>query len=387
LALHFCLHIRFLPSFNFKKSNFKKLGDGLKMKAARWYGAHDVRIDDIPEPEAGRDQVKIKIKWAGICGSDLHEYLSGPNTIPATAPHPLSGEMAPITMGHEFSGVVTQVGEDVTRFKIGDRVTVQPITPCRSCPPCRAGLYNLCENISFIGITGGGGAFAEYICVREEMVHLLPEGLSFEKAALVEPLAVGYHSLEAGQFRPGMTALVAGAGPIGLAVIMSLKACGAGKIIAMELSPVRREYALAAGADYVLDPTDGDPVSRVREITNGGADIAFETTGNQNCFYQTMQAIHFQATDVVIAIWGHEANIDLKYLVMTEKNVVGSNCCSPESFPKVIDLLSDGKINPQGYITKRIALDDIVAQGFETLAGKDGQKHLKIIVTPEKELL
>ena len=357
------------------------------MKAARWYGARDVRIDDIPQMQVQENHVKIKIKWAGICGSDLHEYLNGPNTIPVGKPHPLTGEMAPVTMGHEFSGLVTQTGAKVTKFKVGDRVTVQPLMPCRRCPACKEGLYNLCENISFIGITGGGGAFAEYICVDEEMVHLLPDELSYEKAALVEPLAVGYHALEAGKFKPGMTALVAGAGPIGLAVIMALRACGAGKIIALELSEVRREYAIRAGADCVIDPTESDPVQTVREMTGGGADIAFETTGNQNCFNQTLQAIHFQATDVVIAIWGHEAKIDLKYLVMTEKNVVGSNCCSPESFPKVIELLSQGKLNTDGYITGRVYLDDIVTEGFEALAGKDGQKHLKILVTPEKELL
>ena len=166
------------------------------MKAALWYGAKDIRVENIPEPVVKDDDVKIKVKWCGICGSDLHEYTMGPIFIPVKTPHPITGETAPVVMGHEFSGEVVEVGRSVTNVKPGDRVVVEPLIVCGECPACKAGYYNLCEKLGFHGLMGGGGGFSEYTTFPARFVHKIPDSLSYEKAALVEPMSVAYHSLE-----------------------------------------------------------------------------------------------------------------------------------------------------------------------------------------------
>ncbi|SEO73491.1 alcohol dehydrogenase catalytic domain-containing protein [Aquisalimonas asiatica] len=224
------------------------------MKAAVWYEARDLRVEavDIPALEDPH-QVKVKVAACGICGSDLHEYAAGPIFVPVDAPHPMSGERAPIVMGHEFAGEVVAVGESVTRVKPGDRVAIEPILS-----PHRDGAYvmeqyNLTPLLGFHGLSGGGGGFAEYTVLGEHMVHPMPDDLSFEQGALIEPAAVALHAVRQSGLRAGDTAAVFGAGPIGLMVIEALKAAGAAAIYAVEVSPSRRAKAQELGP-VALDP-------------------------------------------------------------------------------------------------------------------------------------
>ena len=226
--------------------------------------------------------MKVKLHWCGICGSDLHEYLAGPIFIPVDTPHPITGDVAPVILGHEFSGEVVEVGPNVTNVKPGDRVVVEPLDVDDTCPSCQAGRDNLCVNLGFHGLAGKGGGFADYTTFRHKYVHKIPDTLSYDRAALVEPISVGYHSLEAGGFQAGMNAVVAGAGTIGLATIECLKALGANQVIVVQRKSVRQEYAKASGADIVLDPAECDVVAEIKRLTDGyGADIAFECTGAQ----------------------------------------------------------------------------------------------------------
>ena len=358
------------------------------MKAARWYAPKDIRVEDVEEPKIVKDDdVKVKIKWCGICGSDLHEYLAGPIFIPVGKPHPLTGEVAPVIMGHEFSGEVVEVGKSVTNVKPGDRVVVEPVDVCGKCPACLAGQYNLCSSLGFHGLAGGGGGFAEYTTFTSRFVHKIPDSLPYDKAALVEPMSVALHSLRAGNFEIGQTAVVAGAGPIGLATIECLKAAGARQVIVVQRKSVRQEYALRSGADVLLDPGAVDVVAEIRRLTGGtGADIAFETTGAAQCHNLLLDGLRFAGTMVITSIWEDGMKYDPNTVVMTEKKIVGSICYCND-FPSVISMMSDGRIKANGYITKRIALDDIVKQGFETLTGPEKKAQVKIIVTPDSALL
>lgn len=214
------------------------------MKAALWYNVKDVRVENVQEPQVKDDTVKIKVKWCGICGSDLHEYLAGPIFIPVGHPHPITGEMAPVILGHEFSGEIVEVGKNVTNLKVGDRVAVEPMDVCGKCPACLEGKYNLCSSLGFHGLAGGGGGFSEYTTFPAKFVHKIPDSLSYEKAALIEPMSVALHSLRVGKFEIGQTAVVAGAGPIGLATVECLKAAGAKQIIMIQRKSVRQQYAL-----------------------------------------------------------------------------------------------------------------------------------------------
>lgn len=357
------------------------------MKAALWYGIKDVRLENIEEPKVTKGNVKIKVKWCGICGSDLHEYLGGPIFIPTDKPHPISKEVAPVVLGHEFSGEIVEVGEGVTNLKIGDRVAVEPIVACGTCPACQEGKYNLCSSLGFHGLCGGGGGFAEYTVFPAKFVHKIPDGLSFEKAALIEPIAVAIHSLRVGKFMTGQSAIVLGAGPIGLATIEALKAAGASLVIVMQRKSVRQEYALRAGADIVIDPTEVNVAEEVKRLTGGvGADISFETTGAKIGFDTGIESIKYNGTMVVTSIWEEEISINPNTFIFSEKTIVGTIAYRNE-FPATMAQMNDGRIKVDGYITKKISLDDIVEEGFGALTGPEKKKHVKILVTPDKSLL
>jgi (R,R)-butanediol dehydrogenase/meso-butanediol dehydrogenase/diacetyl reductase len=357
------------------------------MKAALWYGKNDVRVEEIEEPQVVKDSVKIKVKWCGICGSDLHEYLGGPIFIPVGQPHPLSGNVAPVVLGHEFSGEVVEVGEGVSKLKPGDRVAVEPIVACGKCPACREGKYNLCSSLGFHGLCGSGGGFAEYTVFPVEFVHKIPDNMSYEQAALIEPMAVALHSIRVADFRTGDTALVLGSGPIGLATIECLKAAGASLVVVLQRKSVRQEYAKRAGADVVLDPNEVDVAAEVKKLTDGvGVDTAFETTGAEVGFNIGLDSVKFEGTLVITSIWEKPMNFNPNVLVFQEKKIVGTLAYRHE-FPATIAQMSDGRIKAQGYVTKKILLDDIVKEGFGTLTGPEKKSHVKIIITPDKSLL
>lgn len=357
------------------------------MKAALWYGRNDVRVEEIEEPKVTKGTVKIKVKWCGICGSDLHEYLAGPIFIPTNNPHPLSGNKAPIVLGHEFSGEVVEIGEGVTKLNVGDRVAVEPIVACGKCSACKEGKYNLCSFLGFHGLCGSGGGFSEYTVFPAEFVHKIPDSLSYEKAALIEPMAVALHSLRVGNFMTGQTAIVLGSGPIGLATIECLKAAGAKLVVVLQRKSIRQEYAKRAGADVVLDPTEVNIADEVRKLTDGiGVDVAFETTGAKIGFDIGIESIKYDGTMVVTSIWEGDINFNPNILVFTEKKIVGTLAYRHE-FPATIAQMSDNRIKAEGYITKKIFIDDIVEGGFGTLTGPEKKKHVKILVTPDKSLL
>ncbi len=256
------------------------------MKALRWHNQKDVRLEDIDEPVIKPNQVKMKVKWCGICGSDLHEYLGGPIFIPVDNPHPLTGEVAPVTMGHEFSGEVVEVGPEVKDYQVGDRVVVEPIFATHG----HQGAYNLDKQMGFLGLAGGGGGLSEYVAVDEELLFKLPDSLSYEQGALVEPSAVALYAVRSSKVKAGDKVAVFGCGPIGLLVIEALKAAGATEIYAVELSPERQAKAEELGA-IVVDPSKvDDTVEEIRRLTDGGVEVAFEVTGVPVVLRQAIQS-------------------------------------------------------------------------------------------------
>ena len=351
------------------------------MKAARFYGPGDIRIDDVPEPATRPGTVKVEVQWCGICGTDLHEYLEGPIFAPtAEAPHPLTGESVPITLGHEFAGVVAELGDGVTSVRVGDRVVVEPYIVCGRCDPCRNGRYNVCQSLGFVGLSGFGGGFSQYVVAEERWVHPLGE-LGTDVGALIEPLAVAYHAVKLSGARPDHSALVFGAGPIGLVTTAALKAAGVEQVIVVEPADVRKRKAPVAGADHVLDPTSTDVVAEVAELTAGrGADVSFECAGIDQVLRSAILSTRAGGTVVNVAIWGHEASVAMNDLVFHEVSLVGSLAYA-DDHPATIAMVADGKVDPFQFITGRIGLDDIVAQGFEELIHHK-EENVKILVHP-----
>jgi (R,R)-butanediol dehydrogenase/meso-butanediol dehydrogenase/diacetyl reductase len=351
------------------------------MKAARFHARKDIRIEDIPEPELRAGAVKIDVAWCGICGTDLHEYLEGPIFCPAPGhPHPLSHEESPVTLGHEFSGTVSEVGEGVTGLAKGDNVVVEPYFVDGTCDMCQAGSYHLCRQMGFIGLSGGGGGLSEKIVVDQRWVHPIGD-IPLDEAALIEPLSVAHHAVARSGVKAGDTALVGGSGPIGLLTAAVLKGMGVTTIIS-ELTQARKEKATSSGvADHVLDPSQEDVPERVRELTGGtGADVAFECAGVNAVLDTMLDSVRPAAVVVNVSIWGAPATIDMQKIVLKEIDLRGT-IAYVRDHPAVIKMVQEGKVDLKPFITGRIALEDLVEQGFDTLINhKD--TAVKVLVHP-----
>lgn len=350
------------------------------MKAARWHGVKDIRVEDVAEPSPGAGEVKVKVTWAGICGSDLHEYLAGPIFVPVAQDHPLSHDKAPITMGHEYCGTVTQLGKGVIGLEVGDRVAIEPIFACGTCSACLEGKYNLCDSLGFVGLSGGHGGFAAYSVVPARMVHRLPEALSMEQGALVEPAAVALHAVRLSKIKAGDSAAVFGAGPIGLLVVEALRVAGAAQIHVVEPSEVRRQKALDLGAATATDPTSVDAVALIREAT-GGVHVAFEVTGVPQVLAQCINATRHEGQTLIVSIWESDAGFQPNTVVLKERQLQGT-IAYRNVYPAVMELMTQGYFSAEKLVTKRIAIDDIVVEGFETLAAE--KSHVKILVEAPK---
>lgn len=350
------------------------------MKALRWHGVKDLRVEQIEEPKALPGKVKIKVEWCGICGSDLHEYTAGPIFIPADKPHPITGEQAPVVMGHEFSGQVVEVGEGVTRLQKGDRVVVEPIFNCGKCTACRQGKYNLCDKMGFLGLAGGGGGFSEYVAADEHIVHKIPDTVSYEQGALVEPSAVALYAVRQSKLKVGDKAVVFGAGPIGLLVIEALKASGTSEIYAVELSAERSAKATELGAQVINPKEVHDVVEEIHRLTDGGADVVFEVTGVPPVLEQALEAVRIGGELMIVSIFEKEAPIQPNKVVMQERTISGI-IGYRDVFPAVISLMEKGYFPADKLVTKRIKLDDVIEQGFEGLLKEKSQ--VKILVKAE----
>ena len=293
------------------------------MRAAVYYGNHQLKIEDVPEPTAGAGQVKVRVSRNGICGTDLHEYFDGPIFIPPSEPHPLTGRNMPLVLGHEFSGTVTEVGAGVTGVREGDRVTIEPVYRCGECRPCRAGRYNLCQIVGFHGLMADGG-MAEYTVVPRNQVHKLPDSVPLEMGALVEPMSVAYHAAVLGEVGDQGSALIFGAGPIGIGIWFALRGMGLTEIDVVEPSPVRRASIEALGA-RTLDPANQDVPALIAERTSGqGVDAAFDAAGVE----QAVDSARSRATAAVMV--GMLLLLVLAHRVRVATHLVGNadGCCA-----------------------------------------------------------
>lgn len=351
------------------------------MRAARWHARNDIRIEDVPEPELRPGTVAIDVAWCGICGTDLHEYKEGPIFIPPVGhPHPISGEQAPIVLGHEFSGTVTALGEGVTDLAVGEHVVVEPYIIRDDTEAVEGVEYQLTPDMNFIGLAGRGGGLSEKIVVGRRWVHSVGD-LPLDEAALIEPLSVGHHAYVLSGAKAGDTALIGGAGPIGLLTAAVLKAVGV-RVIITEVSAARKQKALETGvADYVFDPKEVNVVESVREVTGGvGVDVAFEASSVDVVLDTLLDALKPTGTLVNVSIWGHRPPVDFQKIVLKELNVKGSIAYANDH-PATIKLVREGRIDLKPFITGRIDLSELVEQGFEQLINNNEQ-HVKILVHP-----
>lgn len=329
----------------------------------------------MPTPKD--NQVRIEVKFAGICGSDLHEYTHGPQLIPIDKPYPLNGHQGITTLGHEFSGVVVEVGKDVVKFKKGDRVVVEPIFRNPDSPFIVSGEYNLGEHLGFVGLTSNGG-FAKYTVVDEYMVHKIPDTMTFEQGALVEPAAVAVYAVLRGELRIGQTVLVSGAGPIGLLCVQAALAAGASRVIVTDIAEKRLQRAKEVGATDVLNAREQDLAARVKAMTGGlGVNLFLDCAGVQASFDTGIASVQNGGTVVLVALFGKPIQHNALDQVLREITIRGT-IAYRNNFPQVIALIDSGRMQVEKLVTSKISLDEIVPKGFEALV--NDPTEVKILV-------
>lgn len=332
-------------------------------------GTMYIREIDVPNPK--EDEVLIKIKYCGICGSDVHYYQNG-----RIGDYIVEGDF---TLGHEVAGEVVKLGSAVKDLKIGDRVALEPGIPCGTCEFCKEGKYNLCPDVIFFATPPVQGALQNYVVHPANMCFKLPENVSLEEGALVEPLCVGLHACSQGNVKLGDSVVILGGGCIGLVTLLSAKAMGASKVIVVDLFEKRLKYAKELGANYVINASKEDVFEECKRILGDrGADVVFETAGSPKTIYQTSILAKQGGTVVLV---GMAVNSDLTYnfgQVMAKELTIKSVFRYRNLYPVAIAAIADGSINVKKIVTHRFLLKD-AKEAFDTVI-KEAQNVVKAII-------
>lgn len=338
----------------------------MTMKAARLEATATMALRTVEKPVAGPGEILVKVLAAGICGSDRHMFKGEyPTAIP-------------VTLGHEFSGLVEAVGAGVSRFSGGELVTIDPNIACGTCSACRNARPNLCERLTAIGVTRDGG-FAEYAAVPEAQAFLLPPGLDPVHGAFSEPLACCLHAIDKAKIRTGDSVAILGGGVIGLLMVQLAKLEGAGRIILITRQASRRETALALGATHALDPSATDTVAEVKALTAGGVDVAIECAGVPETFQTGLKMTRRGGSFVLfgVAPAGMDVAVTPFDLLISEVDLRPAYL-NPFTHERAAALVAGGALELDRLVTRTIGLEDVA--GVVGRAPEPGE--IKVIVRP-----
>lgn len=322
------------------------------MKTAVMTDIMQVEIQERPIPKPAENEVLVKIEYVGICGSDLHYYEAGRIGDFVVEP--------PFVLGHEAGGTVAEVGANVKDLKPGDRVALEPGKTCGKCEFCKSGKYNLCKDVVFFATPPVDGVFQEYVAHEAGLCFKLPENVSTLEGALIEPLAVGMHAAMQGGAHMGQTAVVTGAGCIGLVTLLSLKAMGVSRVIAVDVMENRLAKARELGADFVINGSREDTVARIMEITGGrGADLGIDAAGSQITVSQLIRSAKKGAAIVFVG-YSPSGMMELPIGMSLDKELTFKTVFRYRNiYPMAIEAVSAGKINIRNIVTDYFELDDI----------------------------
>lgn len=346
------------------------------MKVAIMEGIGEMGYTRRPIPTPKDNEVLVKLEYVGICGSDMHYYETGAIGDYVVEP--------PFVLGHEPGGTVVQVGKDVTHLKVGDRVALEPGKTCGHCEFCKTGRYNLCPDVVFFATPPVDGVFQEYVAHEADLCFKLPENVSTLEGALIEPLAVGFHAANQGGAHAGQTAVVMGAGCIGLVSMMALKAEGVSKVYVVDIMEKRLEKALELGADGVINGKEKDAVEAIRELTDGrGCDLVIETAGTE---FTTRQCIHMTKKGATIVLVGYSKSGEMTLpmsLALDKELTFKTVFRYRHIYPMAIDAVAAGKVNLKGIVTDVFDFDDIQNAMDRSVADK--ANIVKAVVRIAKE--
>ncbi|MDX6569097.1 MAG: (R,R)-butanediol dehydrogenase / meso-butanediol dehydrogenase / diacetyl reductase [Gaiellales bacterium] len=343
------------------------------MLAARLHGRHDMRVEQIPEPSDLRpDEIRVRPRLCGICGSDLHEYESGGMFI--------HKEDMPQVMGHEFSADVLEVGADVTSVRVGDRCAVLPHVFCGHCHFCVRGRQGLCRSLRVTGMTWPWGGLAQEAVVPGYQAVPLPDAVSYEQGAILEPLATVVYAAQRAGLRLGDRVLIAGAGPVGQLAVLVAAAAGASAIYISEPHAGRRRQAEGLGVSGAFDPTVRDVAGELLELTDGlGVDISIECSGSQRALEACVSAVRAGGTIAQTALHVGPRTVIPEDWTMRDLTICGTWSFNYYDTPRILDQIASGRLPVERIVTSQIALEDIVEQGIEALGDPAGDQT-KVLV-------
>ncbi len=342
------------------------------MRVAMYYSNRDIRLEEMPTPRIGPGEILVKVEASGICGSDVMEWYRRARV--------------PLVLGHEIGGQVVEVGEGVTSFKVGDRVTAAHHVPCDVCNYCLSGHETMCDTLRTTNFDPGG--FAEYIRLPkinvEKGVFLLPDTISYEEATLIEPLACVLRGQRQAGLKPGMSVLVLGSGIAGLLHIKLAKALGAGRIIATDISDYRLDAARRSGAEVVIKATDNVPI-RLRELNDGLlADLVILATGAVPAIKQAFDSVERGGTILFFAPTDEGVIVPISVNDMffrKDLTMTTTYAGSPADYATAMELIRAGRVQVKDMITHRLPLKD-AGLGFKLVA--EARDSIKVIILPQK---
>lgn len=336
------------------------------MKAVRIPEANKIEIVDIQEPNIEQaNEVKVKIKRVGICGSDMHIY-HGTNPL-ATYPR---------IVGHEVAGEIIEIGSNVTKVAVGDHVVIEPISYCGECYACKNGRPNVCKEVSVFGVHEDGG-MKEFAVLSEKQVHKVDPEIEWDEAVMAEPYTIGAQATWRGNVQEGQTVFIQGAGPIGITVLKMVKLRGA-KVIISDLTNERLEFAKENGADYTINPSEVDIVSRINEITNGeGANVVIDAVGMPQTFELSVEVASAAGNVVTLGFNATPSSIALMPITKKELTITGSRL-QTNQFGKVVELINAKNLTHNGLVTHRFHISN-VKEAFEFVE-KNPDKVRKAVI-------
>ena len=345
------------------------------MKALLLTAPSKLEFVDFADPKPADDEVVVRVRACGICGSDIHGWDGS------------SGRRnPPLIMGHEASGEVVETGRRVSAWRAGDRVTFDSTIYCGTCRFCREGQVNLCENRRVVGVAPAEyrqhGAFAERLAIPERILYRLPDNLPFEQAAMVEPVSIAVHAVQRTKIAPGSTAVVIGSGMIGLLVIQALRWAGAEQVVAVDVADNRLALARQLGATHAINSGKEEAAAEVARITEGlGADVSFEVVGYTATQTLALSVLKRGGACVLVGNLSPKTqDFPLQSVVTKELTILGS-CASAGEYPLCLDLIARGIINVKPMIETTAPLAEGAAW-FSKLSAKDGGRYMKVILKP-----
>jgi len=343
----------------------------MKALVLKQYGAFT--YEEVPDPRIQPDEVLVEVKACGICGSDVHGMDGSTGR-----------RVPPVIMGHEASGVIAERGAAAGSWRVGERVTFDSTVWCGECWYCRRGEINLCDNRRVLGVSCAeyrrDGAFAKYVAIPHRILYRIPEGVGFDKAAMVEPLSVAFHAVRLAQPLVNDAAVVVGAGMIGLMIIQVLKAAGCGQVISADVDASKLKRALESGADVALDPQAADFAAQIRERTSGrGADLAFEAVGVSAAVQSVVASVRKGGRLVLVGNVAPKVDLALQSVVTREIALLGS-CASRGDYPACLDLIANGRVRMDSLISANAPLAE-GASWFDRLHKREAGL-MKVILAP-----